>query len=180
MQQPLQITFRDFDYSEAVEQRIRTKMEKLDRVFYNIITCKVVVGLVQKHQHQGKLYNVNIYVSVPGHEFSVTHHPNENLYLALQGARNSMRDQLDEHRRRLYGGTKDHGEKLKGEIVRLMEDEEYGFISDEQNNEYYFNLGNLVNKHFYQLRLGNKVHFLPAIGNEGMQAHRVSVLNTRV
>lgn len=176
MQQPLQITFRDIAHSDAVEQRIRQKMEKLDRFFFNIISCKVAVGLIQKNQQQGKLYSISIYVSVPGAEFSATHHPNENLYLALQGAIHSMHDQLEEYRSRLYGGTKDHGEKLSGEVVRLMEDKDYGFISDNEKNEYYFNLGHLVNKHFDQLRLGDKVHFLPAMGHDGLQARRVSVL----
>lgn len=176
MQQPLQITFRDIAHSDAVELRIRQKMEKLDQFFFNIISCKVAVSLVQKHQHQGKLYQVSIYVTVPGAEFSATHHPNENLFLALKGAIKSMHDQLEEYRSRLYRETKNHGDKLSGIVVRLLEEEEYGFISDDQKNEYYFNLGHLVNKHFYQVHVGDKVHFLPAMGHDGLQARRVSIL----
>ncbi len=175
MQQPLQITFRDIDHSEAVESRIREKIAKLDQVYNHIISCKVVVELVQKHQHQGKLNKVSIYANVPGKELMVSNHPNENLYLAIQGSIDSMREQLDEHRRRQYGDTKDHGERLNGEIVRLMEEDSYGFIVDEQENEYYFNLTHLVDIKFHQLHIGDKIRFLPAVGNEGLQARRISM-----
>lgn len=175
MQQPLQITFRDIEHSAAVEARIREKIAKLD-TFYNHITgCKVVVEQVQKHQHQGKLHNVAIYLTVPGKELTASHHPNENLYLAIQAATDSLREQLDAYRRRLHGDTKDHGERLSGEIVRLMEDECYGFIADAEKNEYYFNLTHLVDVKFYELYIGEKVRFLPAVGHEGLQARRISV-----
>ena len=175
MQQPLQITFRDIAHSDAVEARIRQKIEKLDHFYNRITSCKIVVGQVQKHQHQGKLHNISICLTVPGKELTVTHHPNENLYLAIQSAMDTLRQQLDSYRQRLYGDTKDHGEKLSGEIIRLMEDAGYGFIADAEKNEYYFNLTHLVDIKFYQLKVGDKVRFLPAIGNEGMQARRVSV-----
>ena len=175
MQQPLQITFRDIDHSDAIESRIREKIAKLDTFYNHITACKVVVEQVQRHQHQGKLHNVSIYMSVPGKDLSVSRHPDENLYLAIQHAIDSMREQLDAYHRRLYGDTKDHGERLSGEIVRLMEDECYGFIADADANEYYFNLTHLVEIKFNQLRVGDKVRFMPAIGNEGLQARRISV-----
>lgn len=175
MQQPLQITFRDIPHSDAVEARIRDKISKIDTVYNRITSCKVVVEQVQKHQHQGKLHNVSIYVSLPGKELAVSHHPSENLYIAIQGAMDVLREQLDSYRQRLNGETKDHGERLSGEVVRLMEDAGYGFIVDDEKNEYYFNLTHLVDIKFYQLQIGDKVRFLPAVGNEGLQARRISV-----
>jgi ribosomal subunit interface protein len=175
MQQPLQITFRDVDHSEAVEARIREKIAKLDTFYNHITSCRVVVEQVQKHQHQGKLHNISIYASVPGKDLAVSNHPNENLYLAIQTAMDSLREQLDNYHQRLYGDTKDHGVRLTGEIVRLVADGFYGFIADDEKNEYYFNLTHLVDKKFYQLRVGEKVHFLPGMGYEGFETRRVSV-----
>lgn len=175
MQQPLQITFKDIDHSTAVEARIREKIAKLDTFYNHITACKVVVEQVQKHQHQGKLHNISIYMSLPGKELTVSHHPNENLYLAIQGAMDTIREQLDSYRQRLYGDTKNHGERLSGVIVRLMEDEGYGFIADQEKNEYYFNLTHLIDIKFYQLHVGDNIRFLPAVGNEGLQARRISV-----
>lgn len=175
MQQPLQITFKDVSHSDAVAERIREKVAKLDKPFQQITACKVVVEQVQKHQRQGKLHNVSIYVSVPGKELYVSHHPNENLYLAIQEAVDGLRHQLSEYRSRLYRETKDHGQRIHGQIARLFENEDYGFIADEEGNEYYFNLGHLVDVKFHQLHVGNKVRFLPAEGHDGPQARRVSV-----
>lgn len=175
MQQPLQITFRDIPHSDAIAARIREKVAKLDVLYNHITSCKVVVGQVQKHQQQGKLHNISIYMAVPGKELTVSHHANENLYLAIQSAMDSLRDQLDTYRDRLHRDTKAHGERLSGKIIRLMENEGYGFITDAEKNEYYFNLTHLVDMKFYQLRVGDKVRFLPAVGNEGLQARRISV-----
>jgi ribosomal subunit interface protein len=176
MQEPLKITFRDIEPSVAVEDRIREKIEKLDHVYDRITSCKVVVEQVQKHQHKGKLHNVTIHMYVPGRDLVASHHPQENLYLAIQMATDSLREQLDEYRRRLYGDTKSHGERTMGEIARLMDDEDYGFIVDEEKNEYYFTLTYLVDVKFHQLRVGEKVRFLPAVGNEGLQAKRITVV----
>lgn len=174
MQEPLQITFKDIDHSEAVEARIREKIAKLDDLFDRIISCKVVVEQAQKRQHQGKLHTVSIVMTVPGKELTVSHaHANENLYLAIQTAMDSLREQLESYHQRISGDVKDHGERLWGKIDRLMENAGYGFLVDSEDNEYYFNLTHLIDTKFYQLHVGDEVRFLPAVGNEGWQARRV-------
>jgi ribosomal subunit interface protein len=175
MQQPLQVTFRDIDYSAAVEEHIISKANKLDHFFEHMTACEVVVSRVQKHQQQGKLNDVSIRLSVPGKTLSISHHPHENLYLAVKIAFDAMREQLESYRQRLQGDIKNHGERLQGEIVRLLPEDEYGFIVDDLGNEYYFNLGHLVNATFHQLHVGEHVRFMPAMGHDGQQARRVSV-----
>ncbi len=176
MQQPLQITFRDVEHSEAVAERIRRKILKLDKFYPNLVSCHVVIEMIQHHHHKGNLHNVAIHAFVPGHDINVSKQPNENLYLAIQEAVDGLWEQLDTYRSLDMGDVKDHGEKISGEIVRLISDEEYGFIVDAEDNEYYFNLTHLVNAKFFQLHIGEKVRFLSAIGKEGMQARRVSLV----
>ena len=60
MQQPLQITFRDFPHSDAVEARIREKAEKLDQYYDSIMACRVVVESPHTHKHHGSIYHVRI------------------------------------------------------------------------------------------------------------------------
>ena len=43
MQLPCQITFRDIPPSEAVEAKIRQKVEKLNRFYDRIISCRVII-----------------------------------------------------------------------------------------------------------------------------------------
>ncbi len=40
MKIPLQITFRDFDSSPAVDARVREEVDKLERFHPNIISCR--------------------------------------------------------------------------------------------------------------------------------------------
>ncbi len=175
MQIPLQITFRDLDRSLAVEEKIIEKFDKLDSFYHLITFARVVVGLEERRKHQGNLHKVSIYVALPGKDVVVSHHPNENLYMAIQDAMDDLQRQLEEYHSRLYGEGKNHGDKLHGEIVRLIENEGYGFIADEERNEYYFNLSHLVDTKFNNLHVGEHVRFLPAQGNEGLQARRISV-----
>ncbi|TNF39031.1 MAG: ribosome-associated translation inhibitor RaiA, partial [Gammaproteobacteria bacterium] len=71
MQQPLQITFRDIPYSDALEADIREKAAKLDQFYDHIMSCRVVVELPHGHHHKGKLYHVTIDITVPGEELVV-------------------------------------------------------------------------------------------------------------
>lgn len=97
MRLPLQITARNFELTEALEEAIRRKADKLDQFSDNIVACRVVVDCPHRHHHKGALYNVTIDLSVPGHEFVVSHEPNEDLYVALRDAFDAARRQLLDH-----------------------------------------------------------------------------------
>jgi ribosomal subunit interface protein len=175
MQIPLQITFRDLDRSLSVEDKIREKFSKLDKYYHLMTYSRVVLGLEERRKHQGNLHKVAIYVALPGKDVVVSHRFNENLYIAIQESMDDLWRQLEEYHSRLYGDTKSHGDRLQGEIVRLIETDGFGFIADKDNNEYYFDLSYLVDTKFHDLRVGERVRFLPVRGNEGLQARRVSV-----
>ena len=53
MQTPLQITFRNFPRSEALEARIRDKAAKLEEFDPRIMSCHVVFEERDRHHHQG-------------------------------------------------------------------------------------------------------------------------------
>ena len=65
MQAPLQIVFRGMETSKAVRENIEERVEKLERIFDRIISCRVVVELPHRHQSKGKLFNITIDLSVP-------------------------------------------------------------------------------------------------------------------
>ena len=114
MQIPLQITIRDIVPSEALEKRIRDKVEKLDRFFNHITSCRVVVEEPHRHHRQGKQYNVRIDISVPGHEIVVNHDHHEDVYVALRDAFNAASRQLEDYVRQLRGDIKTHEPKRSG------------------------------------------------------------------
>ncbi|MEE9397887.1 MAG: HPF/RaiA family ribosome-associated protein [Methylococcales bacterium] len=101
---PLQVTFRGLPPSEAVEQNIREKVEKLEQTYDKIIACKVVVDSEHHHKHQGNLYHVRIELKVPKKEIVVSreHHENhahEDVYVVIRDAFNAARRQLEDHTR---------------------------------------------------------------------------------
>ncbi|MEO8992010.1 MAG: HPF/RaiA family ribosome-associated protein, partial [Nitrosospira sp.] len=56
----LQITTRDVPHSEALENHIRKKAEKLETFYSNIIGCRVVIEVPHKHKHQGRAFDVRL------------------------------------------------------------------------------------------------------------------------
>ncbi|NOQ80836.1 MAG: 30S ribosomal protein S30, partial [Gammaproteobacteria bacterium] len=65
MQIPLQITFRHMEHSDALETKIRKKVQKLEQFAEHIMSCRVTIDLEHKHHHQGKLFSVKIDITLP-------------------------------------------------------------------------------------------------------------------
>lgn len=175
MQLPLQVTFRDVPHSAALEDQITRKAEKLNQFYSRITSCRVVVELVQKHHHQGKLYNVRLDITVPGEELPVTHGCNENVFLALRETFAVARRRLEEFARLQKGdGKNGHFAKIPlcGRIARIFNDEGYGFIETEDGSDVYFH-HSVVKPAFEHLTIGMPVHFLEEMGEKGPQASRV-------
>jgi len=113
MQTPIEITFRGFPHSDAVETRIREKAAKLEQFCDNIIGCRVAVELDHQHQHQGNLFHVRIDLNVPGKQIVVSreHHDkqsHEDMYVALRDAFDVAKRQLEEYVRIQRGEVKKH------------------------------------------------------------------------
>jgi ribosome-associated translation inhibitor RaiA len=103
MQFPLQITFRNMTSSAALEERIRSLAEKLERFSSQITRCQIVVDAPHHaHHEQGGLFDFQIDISVPGREIVIghTHTKNpahENAYVALRDAFRAARRQLQDY-----------------------------------------------------------------------------------
>ena len=113
MQNPLQITFRGFPHSNAVEANIREKAEKLNKFYPHIMGCHVVVEAEHHHHHQGNLYHVRIDIKTPQKEIVVSreHHDkqaHEDVYVTIRDSFNSARRQLEDHNRTQRGNVKTH------------------------------------------------------------------------
>lgn len=179
----LQITLKDIGAHETqraeLEQKIQDKVDKLAQFCDQIMVCKVVIDQIQKHKHQGKLYTVGITLTVPNAELVVNHDKSENLQIALREAFLKMRRQLEGYNQRLHGGVKTHAETLQGEVVRLFEEDQFGFIRSVEGEEYYFSASSVLHPEFKRLKIGTRVQFIEFLGNEGLQAHRVSGLEER-
>jgi ribosomal subunit interface protein len=177
MQVPLQITMRNLDHSQAVEERVREKALKLNKFSDKIIACQVVIEQNQAYRQSGNLYNIRIHLSMPRKELIVNRNQQENLYLAIREAFVDMARQVEDADTILQGDVKHHSFRIHGEIARLFQDDQFGFIIDANGEkEYYFNANNLVKQHkFDQLKVGMPVAFVEEVGDEGLRASRICV-----
>ena len=98
---PLRITFRDIPPSEAIEEKIRQRAEKLERVNGRITSCHVVIEAPHRHHKKGFSYNVRIDLTLPGHEIVVNREPalrssHRDLHVAVRDAFDAAHRQLEE------------------------------------------------------------------------------------
>lgn len=113
MNQPLQITFRGMDPSEAVSEYIREQTGKLERFCDQIVSCHVVLELPHKHKSQGNHFHVRIEIGVPKQQIVVTRAPDEhaeleNAYATLAEAFDAARRKLQDYTRKVRGEVKHH------------------------------------------------------------------------
>jgi ribosomal subunit interface protein len=121
---PIQITIRDIPGSQALEENICKKAEKLSQLYRQIKNCHVVVGTPQKHKHQGKLFSVHIDLDVPGKELVVDCKQDEDVYIAVAKAFNALKRQVSDYVHRRRGNVKHHHLSTKRERANLLMEEE--------------------------------------------------------
>jgi len=104
----VQVTMRGLQQSEALEQRIREGIDKLDALFPGVIVkCHVVAEQPHHHQHQGGQFVLRLDFSVPGKDIVVNRDHSEDIYVALRDALSAARRQLEQHAR--LRARKTHG-----------------------------------------------------------------------
>ena len=96
MQKKLQIVFRGIDQSDAIEEAVHKKVEKIERQHDRITSCRVVLDAPHKHHNKGKLFQVTVNTSTPDGDVSV-HGEQEDLYVAIRDAFASTGRQLTEN-----------------------------------------------------------------------------------
>jgi ribosome-associated translation inhibitor RaiA len=108
MQIPVDITFKDFEPTAALRNRIGEWVDKLEHVYDRITRCEVVVETPHRHHRKGREYHVRVRLTVPGGELVASHDPgpdgaHEDVYVALRDTFLAIRSQLEDHvRTRLH------------------------------------------------------------------------------
>lgn len=181
MKIPLQVTFRGFPHSDAVEANIRGKAEKLDHFFPDIMGCHVVVESHHRHHQHGNLYHVSIDLTVPGRELAVTrdpkkHQAHEDVYVAIRDAFDAARRRLEDYARELRGDVKTHEPPDHGHIAELVPAEDFGRIETPDGRLVYFHRNSVLGTDFDSLAEGDEVRFAEELGEQGPQASTVHVI----
>jgi putative sigma-54 modulation protein len=89
---PVEIHFHGIEKSEAIEERVRWKVSKLEKHFGRITRCRVVLEAPHRSPTKPKVYQIKIELSLPRQQpIVVSHeregsHASEELLLALRDA----------------------------------------------------------------------------------------------
>lgn len=183
MQIPLEITYRGILKTEEVENIIKEKVKKLEKICDYISSCRVVVEKPQKHQKSGSPYRVRINLTVPpGHELVVrreTGHGelHEDLGTEIREAFNVAQRQLKELIDRQRGEIKTHPQKEVHAVVsKLFKEEGYGFIKTLDGREIYFHRNSVLNDEFDNITIGTGVNFTEQTSEKGPHASTVRIV----
>ena len=180
MHLPLQITFRQMEPSPALETRVRELAQRLDRFSSQIMSCHVVIEAPHRHQHQGKLYEVRVDLTVPGSEIVASkqhseRHSHEDVHVALRDAFRAVRRQLENYERERRQDVKHHEPLPSGWISLLSPAEDFGRIATSDGRSIYFHRNSIVGADFDRLTTGSEVRFVEEAGERGPQASSVQL-----
>jgi ribosomal subunit interface protein len=180
----VEIAFRNMDHSQAVEDKVRTQIDKLGQFHDHLMACRVVVETHHRHQHKGHLYHVRVDVTVPDAELVVSrepgaHHAHEDVYVAVRDAFDAMRRQLQEVARRQRGDVKNHEPPPHGRIREIAPAADYGIIETLDGREIRFSSNSVVDADFARLAVGDGVWFTEVASDDGPAASTVHVEGKR-
>lgn len=183
MELPLSVTFRGMDSSPAIEADIAHQVEKLERRFGRIMSCRVVVEAPHKRQTKGRLYRVGVDLKVPGREIASNStgpkdHAHEDMHMAVRDAFEAVKRRLQDHARKSQGVVKTKEPPVHGRIAKLVGEGGYGFIHTSDGKDVYFHKNALVDGAFEKLVADQEVRLVIAEGEgeKGPQASTVKLV----
>ncbi len=185
MRLPLEITFRGLESNEDAKDLIQQKAEKISKVAENLISCRVAVEKKQKHQQSGNPFRVRIDLRLPpGQEIVVDSGEGKEGFLH-DNLLTVIREMFEIALRRVKKvvGQQQSAvkvppqEEISGIVVRLFEDEGYGFIKTLTGREIYFHENSVLNNDFDRMEEGTGVACFETEGEKGPQASTVRLVD---
>lgn len=184
MQVPLEVTFRDMEKSEAVENHVRQYVDKLEKYCDHIDSCRVALEKPHRHSKHGSGYRVRIDLTIPrGHELVVERNAGEgriddDLYKVVHDAFKAAERRVKKVTAQQRGETKRHpAQEVHGVVGKLFDD--HGFVESEDGRDIYFHAHSVLPPGFDALRVGMGVAYSEEMGDEGPQASSVRIVDRR-
>lgn len=175
MQVPLEISTRMVNLDSGLEADLRRRAAKLERYYDRITSCRIAVERpTGNHHNEGGPYRVRIDITVPGSEL-VASKEAEDLTTAVRDAFKAAERQVDEFSQRRRGDVKTPVLPPAGRVVRIFQEEGFGFIEAPDGREVYFHRNSVLKPPgFEKLEVGSQVRFAEEQGFEGPQASTVN------
>ena len=175
------IDFQGTTATDSLRQLVAEHIARIEKRFGRLTGCRVVFKSPGEHHRHGGLYEVNIWLTLPGgREVNVdrTAEADERhasaafaLHDAFQRAGRQLQDQV----RKMRGDVKAHEEPAVGTVTKL-DPQGFGFLVTPDGREIYFHKNSVLNDGFGKLALGAHVSFAEEMGEKGPQASTVRLL----
>jgi ribosome-associated translation inhibitor RaiA/cold shock CspA family protein len=189
MQVPIEIAFHNIQSSEWAEREIRSRIDKMERLFDRIVACRVRVDQRASSSKGAVPPVVRIEVSVPGYaDIVVAHEPehltkkfqNPTLMNAINESFDLAERQLKEHKDKLTGRERAHaahdaGHQFLAQIAEMHAEQDHGFLLTKEGGLLYFHRNSVLSGDFDALKRGQDVHYVEDIGDTGPIATKVRV-----
>ncbi len=112
--EPPQIHFLDMPTSEAIEVKLRERVESLERFSSNIQRCEVWISSPHGHHRKGRMNGVRVRLTVPGGEIDIDLQPaEEDVYVSIREAFDAAKRKLEDYERQRRGTVKTHPRSAK-------------------------------------------------------------------
>lgn len=120
MQVPVQISFHGCDHSDALTKDINKHAEKIEEFYGRITSCRVVVEAPHKSHTKGKLFHINVEISIPGvgqlvHNDRGNNPAHEDVYVAVRDAFNAIEAQI----KKIVGKRRDEERRDKKQEIGI-------------------------------------------------------------
>jgi cold shock CspA family protein/ribosome-associated translation inhibitor RaiA len=159
------IVFENMEPSDLVRARIERELERLERFFGRVTSCRVVIRAPEARHVKGGLFSVRIHLELPGQRSVVVSRlPSERKALvdpnvAIHEAFRTARRQLQDQARLLRGEVKVHAEEGVGTVTGLYPEDGYGLITTADGDEIHFDRSSMPPGDFEALEKGAEVAY---------------------
>lgn len=188
MQIPAEVSFHNIQHSDWVEDTIREKIAKLEKLFDRLVTCRVRVERRATSMTNSVPPVVRIEIGVPGHKDIVVAHEPEHLQNkfadpdmrnaineAFRIAERQLLDFKEQLRDRTKGLQRDIQNQFLGQVAELPPGQDHGFLLTKEGSLLYFHRNSVLNGDFDALKRGTEVHYVEEMGDTGPTAAKVRV-----
>ena len=182
-----EITYRNVEKTNAIDNLVHEKIAKLENVCDHINSCHIAIEKIHDRPRSGSPYRVRIDMTVPpGHEIVAERNPAEShqydpLDAVIRDAFNAARQQLVKLNERQHESDRaqnqEEAEETTALITKLFKDRGYGFLKTLDGHEIYFHRNSVIHHDFDRLEIGTAVHFSFVEGEEGPQATTVKIVD---
>jgi cold shock CspA family protein len=159
------IVFENMEPSDLVRGRIERELERLERFFGRVTSCRVVIRAPVAGRAKGGLFSVRIHLELPGQRsVMVSRLPSERKALvdpnvAIHEAFRTARRQLQDQARLLRGDVKAHAEEGVGTVTGFYPEDGYGLITTESGDEIHFDRSSMPPGEFEALEKGAEISY---------------------